>query len=239
LYPASWATPNLPPRPPGDWSYIYGLFDPAEQVIRYVGRAVKPRIRLCEHLKADDTEMRYPYKHWVASLYEQDRVPCMIILEVCEASLAGVKEYEWYHRATTAGDVLNTRPIVTPGKGKIRAARDMRFDQLNYPQFAIIEARFDKYAEFAKHFSVFDPEEKLAQKYAKMIAAARELALLEVCDVSLPPELWAHVDAQAGGNRSERLRVVVGRDMELSGLAEDERLSRYYDWYYSVGIGGE
>ncbi len=32
--------------------------------------------------------------------------------------------------------------------------------------------------------------------------------------VSLPPALWAHVDAQAGDTRSARLAVVVGRDME-------------------------
>jgi hypothetical protein len=57
--------------------------------------------------------------------------------------------------------------------------------------------------------------------------------------VTLPPDLWAHVDAQQGGTRSERLRLVVRRDADLLGLAEDERLSRYYDWYYSVGIGGE
>jgi hypothetical protein len=37
--------------------------------------------------------------------------------------------------------------------------------------------------------------------------------------VTLPPALWAHVDAQEGGNRSERLRVVVGRDVEQAKLA--------------------
>jgi hypothetical protein len=36
--------------------------------------------------------------------------------------------------------------------------------------------------------------------------------------VSLPPALWAHVDAQAGGNRSERLRLVVRRDAERSAV---------------------
>jgi hypothetical protein len=30
--------------------------------------------------------------------------------------------------------------------------------------------------------------------------------------VSLPPALWAHVDAQAGDTRSARLAVVVRRD---------------------------
>jgi hypothetical protein len=34
--------------------------------------------------------------------------------------------------------------------------------------------------------------------------------------VSLPPALWAHVDAQAGKTRSARLAVVVGRDMAVS-----------------------
>jgi hypothetical protein len=32
--------------------------------------------------------------------------------------------------------------------------------------------------------------------------------------VSLPPALWAHVDAQEGDTRSARLAVVVGRDAE-------------------------
>jgi hypothetical protein len=41
--------------------------------------------------------------------------------------------------------------------------------------------------------------------------------------VSLPPALWAHVDAQAGGNRSERLRLVVRRDAEAQERAELDR----------------
>jgi hypothetical protein len=41
--------------------------------------------------------------------------------------------------------------------------------------------------------------------------------------VSLPPDLWAHVDAQEGGNRSERLRLVVRRDAEAQERAELDR----------------
>jgi hypothetical protein len=45
--------------------------------------------------------------------------------------------------------------------------------------------------------------------------------------VSLPPDLWAHVDAQEGGNRSERLRLVVRRDAAVPVDAIDKLLEGF------------
>ena len=44
--------------------------------------------------------------------------------------------------------------------------------------------------------------------------------------MSLPPALWAHVDAQAGDTRSARLAVVVGQEAAVPV----EAISRVVRW---------
>jgi hypothetical protein len=49
--------------------------------------------------------------------------------------------------------------------------------------------------------------------------------------VSLPPALWAHVDAQEGDTRSARLAVVVGRDMEAGDQIQPGAILEYANYF--------
>ena len=51
-----------------DIGYVYGLFDPAEQAIRYVGQSYKPRVRLSTHQTLNDKNRNTPTKRWMAAM---------------------------------------------------------------------------------------------------------------------------------------------------------------------------
>lgn len=120
-------------------SYIYGLFDPADQVIRYVGQTTRPNARLCMHKSENPNPNNGSVaKDWIASILQEDRYPCMIILEVCDFACAHQLEAEWYRRLCGAGYPIinNTSKFNKPhSSSKAKPYKN----PLTYRQFSIIE----------------------------------------------------------------------------------------------------
>lgn len=96
--------------PQATLSYIYGLFDPDEQVIRYVGQSTRPVARLGGHQSLNSSSNGVLAKAWVAKILQQNRRPHMIILEVCDFSVAHELEAKWYQRIKDTGVNLVNEP---------------------------------------------------------------------------------------------------------------------------------
>jgi hypothetical protein len=120
-------------------SYIYGLFDPADQVVRYVGQTTRPNARLCMHKSANPNPNNGSMaKEWIAGMLQEDRLPCMIILEICDFSVAHQREAEWYKYLCAAGYPIlnNTSKFNRPNTS--RTAKPYKRD-LTHKVFSIIE----------------------------------------------------------------------------------------------------
>lgn len=94
--------------------YIYGLFCPIENTVRYVGKSNKPENRFRAHLSA---ARRSSYEHhtsrWIRKLLSQGRRPTLVILEevaaevrwqdVERAYIASAADWGWKLTNSTAG----------------------------------------------------------------------------------------------------------------------------------------
>ncbi len=94
--------------------YIYGLFCPIAETIRYVGKSVNPNDRLLGHLKhARNGNSKHHTGRWLAKLLKQDLVPEVIILhevqpgekwqDVERSFIASGASMGWLLTNTTAG----------------------------------------------------------------------------------------------------------------------------------------
>lgn len=64
---------------------IYGLVDPRDNQVRYIGKTVHLEIRLAEHIKDAKKEVK-TYKHdWIRSLLKIDLVPSVVILDIADS----------------------------------------------------------------------------------------------------------------------------------------------------------
>ena len=61
-------------------TYIYGLIDPEELILRYVGQTVNPMARLSQHL-GDNNWIGSDKHDWINSLLEKGIRPFIIIFE--------------------------------------------------------------------------------------------------------------------------------------------------------------
>ena len=67
-------------KPPGRY-LIYGLLDPREKELRYVGKTHKRReLRLAEHISAAENGEAAPVYSWIRSLLEVELEPVIFIL---------------------------------------------------------------------------------------------------------------------------------------------------------------
>lgn len=75
-----------------DIAYIYGLIDPRDKKIKYIGKTINPNKRLYSHLH-DHKDHRVSNRrvNWIRSLIKYNLVPEMIILKICPLS-----EFEKY-----------------------------------------------------------------------------------------------------------------------------------------------
>lgn len=86
-------------------TFIYGLFDPRNNQLRYIGKANNPKNRLKEHIR-ELKRTNSPNTHknkWIKSLLSVDLYPLLEILE--KVSLDNWEECEtkWIERAKKAG----------------------------------------------------------------------------------------------------------------------------------------
>lgn len=81
-------------------SYIYGLVDPIDNEIRYVGQSLEPHIRIGEHLR-DRTGS--PKSVWLQALYAKSLIPLVVILETVSCDDPYYRERHWINRLYILG----------------------------------------------------------------------------------------------------------------------------------------
>lgn len=87
-------------------NYIYGLCDPETGEVRYIGKSMRPRERLQNHMNEKSKCHR---SHWLQSLKRRGLVPDMVILEtVCGLWPWQESERYWIERGRSLGwDLTN------------------------------------------------------------------------------------------------------------------------------------
>jgi hypothetical protein len=95
--------------PPKGLRFVYGIYDPEDSFIKYVGQTANPHVRLSEHFKlAKSTDIRQTiFMMWFRSVIRQGRVPEMVILEVVIPSLALKAERKWIKHYHCQNLILN------------------------------------------------------------------------------------------------------------------------------------
>lgn len=91
-----------------DEAYIYGLIDPRDRRIRYVGKTSKPvKVRCLEHFV--EPTNRY-MRAWIDQLRAAGIVPDVVVLEIVSSSSWEEAEKKWIARMWDLGDLLNVHP---------------------------------------------------------------------------------------------------------------------------------
>lgn len=86
-------------------AYIYGLFDPRDTSLRYVGQTIETEKRLREHLRIFDGT---PKSHWITEVLSCGLSPKLIVLNEVPRKEADVCETETIDRYRALGcDLLN------------------------------------------------------------------------------------------------------------------------------------
>lgn len=81
--------------------YIYGLKDPRDQTIRYVGKSVKPKQRFNAHLKDEMTNVEKA--KWIGELRRLGLKPKMVILEIADEGNWSTVECKWIAKGRKDG----------------------------------------------------------------------------------------------------------------------------------------
>ena len=122
----------------GKLSYIYGLFDPDEQVIRYVGQTTRPRVRLSQY----NSRLHLPYdtsvRKWTRSIMRGAR---MVILEICSVDTAVVAEARW-HKLVADNGIMTYNDPTAIRRTRADRGRKVYKDKFNYTRFAVLEQAF-------------------------------------------------------------------------------------------------
>lgn len=106
---------------------IYGLTDPRNGQIRYIGRTANPETRLREHIVASQAGVLR--NDWIKELRRAGEIPGMCILEtVPESEVAETEKFYIGYFKMLGANLTNftTRP---PRKRKIKTQMMMRIDQ--------------------------------------------------------------------------------------------------------------
>lgn len=91
--------------------YIYGLVDPRNNQLRYVGKAKNPKQRLIYHLSVVRNKIknnkRMTYKdNWIKVLLRNNLIPTIRILDICQENEWEEKEIFWIEKELQAGSNL-------------------------------------------------------------------------------------------------------------------------------------
>ena len=76
-------------------AYVYGLRDPDNEIIMYVGESCRPKYRLRQHIKAASDGKRTLVYDWIRGLLAQGKDPRMVILEETSSRWVHEKESAW------------------------------------------------------------------------------------------------------------------------------------------------
>lgn len=83
--------------------YIYGLFDPRNDELKYIGKTVNLRIRLNGHVSNAKTGEPDPKYVWIRELLEKDLKPYILSLEECTEDNWEAKEKKWITDSFNSG----------------------------------------------------------------------------------------------------------------------------------------
>ncbi len=101
--------------------FIYGLFDPITQELRYIGKAINPKNRFNGHLK----DNRLTHKgSWIKSLLKNNLKPEMVVLEEVSDDNWQQEEHWWISYMKSLGVRLTN--LNEGGQGGIRPSEETR-----------------------------------------------------------------------------------------------------------------
>jgi hypothetical protein len=86
-------------------TFVYGLYDPTNGKLRYVGKTLDPEARLSGHLSQPHTRLR----EWIRSLKTLGLKPEMRILQECESD-GSAEEMQWIQASIEGGCELLNAP---------------------------------------------------------------------------------------------------------------------------------
>jgi len=90
--------------------YVYTLNDPDTGEIRYVGKTIKPQIRLRQHCSSFANQPHSYKWHWIKSLLDRGLKPVMVIVETCATNeQANASEKRLIAEYRAAGCCLTNR----------------------------------------------------------------------------------------------------------------------------------
>jgi len=93
---------------------IYALVDPFDRSVRYVGRSVNPRGRLCAH--TNDPSGNPRVRRWITGLSRQGGRPILVELERTTEAHFPAAERRWIARYRELGDLYNRRDGAPDGQ---------------------------------------------------------------------------------------------------------------------------
>lgn len=100
---------------PAEFTYIYGLCDPEDNAIRYVGKANNPKSRLGGHIC---TSRRKTTKlcSWIKGIVDRGEKPSMKILERVPVDEWKLAERRWISELSDSGSLLFN---ISPGGNQL------------------------------------------------------------------------------------------------------------------------
>ena len=103
-------------------TYIYGLVDPRDGEIYYIGKSDDPKRRLVEHIGDVHNKRK---RQWIEELDVSGLRPIVIVLEKVKSGLCYDKEAAWIHQGLECGWPLLNDKIPALGAG---LKRNQMFD---------------------------------------------------------------------------------------------------------------
>ena len=82
-------------QPQDDDITIYGLIDPSNGFVRYVGKSYKPEQRFQSHLRPSQLKSSSHKTHWLRNLLDSGKKPEMIFLEKIKECKWEIAEQKW------------------------------------------------------------------------------------------------------------------------------------------------
>ena len=102
-------------------SYIYGLIDPTNGMLRYIGKSNNPLVRRYQHVCASQLAAKTHRNHWIKSLLVNGNKPEVVVLEEIPDSEWEIAESWWIEywkflgaslvNGTSGGDGLHNPTI--------------------------------------------------------------------------------------------------------------------------------
>jgi hypothetical protein len=92
---------------------IYTLFNPEDNIVRYVGKTVKKLgVRLSDHISDSAKGDPYPVNFWIRNLFECDLAPQIQLIEEVGVDVWQEKEKFWiaFYKAWNSSSLLNINP---------------------------------------------------------------------------------------------------------------------------------